>query len=126
MTRLRWLNSEVAQDDEVVAPFTAVQVIRAVAEEERGEERNAPEVPTAAFSVNLVNKNVTISTFGLPMDSHVSYITTRKGKPVTKIYPTLSSPVTIEVLHSGGQTVRLQAVKPAAVLSGGLTNRYES
>jgi hypothetical protein len=85
-TRIRWLNSQRAQDYDLVRPYTAVEIYE-------------PD------TLGILNRNVTISKAGLPQAIVVATAATKHGTLPAKASQLLIAPFTLSVTLVGGPTL---------------------
>ena len=85
-TRIRWLNSQRAQDYDLVRPYTAVEIY------EPG-------------TLGILNRNVTISKAGLPQAIVVASTATKHGTLPAKVSQLLIAPFTLSVTLMSGSTL---------------------
>ena len=89
-SRLAWLNSKYAIDDEVVAPYLPLKLAS-----------TAGAADAAGFSVELLNRRVTIGANGLPAAVTVTRPASAHGVIAARKIELLAQPVTLELLRAG-------------------------
>ena len=111
-SRLSWLNSKYAIDDEVVAPYTPLQVGSA----------GAADMAGGGFGVDLLNRRVTVGADGLPSTITVTRPASAHGVIVARKISLLAKPMSLDLLKAGAKlpgTVRTPAkvwrITPATV-----------
>eukprot|EP01048_Picozoa_sp_COSAG05_P015088 COSAG05_NODE_1778_length_4099_cov_2.396000_1_plen_958_part_00 len=119
--RLNWLNSKLAIDDEVVAPYTPLQL----AGGEEGRAAGGSEARTPLV-VSLLNRRVTLGASGLPSAVTVTRPASAHGVIAAREIHLLAKPVSLAFISSssgggaGGDGGRaplpLTVVKPATVV----------
>ena len=98
--RLAWLNSKLAIDDEVVAPYTPVQ---------------AATTSAGHLQLDLLNRRVTVRPTGLPSAVRVTRPASAHGVIAAREIELLAKPVSLEFIQQGGGALPLQVTKPAAI-----------
>ena len=99
-SRLAWLNSKYAIDDEVVTPYLPLKLA------------STADAAAAGFSVELLNRRVTIGANGLPAAVTVTRPASAHGVIAARKIELLAQPVTLELLRAGAAipaTVRTPA-----------------
>ena len=105
-SRLSWLNSKYAIDDEVIAPFTALQV----ASSNHGVLED--EVGAGGFAVSLLNRRVMVAADGLPASISVTRPTSAHGVIMERQIDLLAKPISLDLWKGGAKlpvTVRTAA-----------------
>ena len=88
-TRIRWLNSQRAQDYDLVRPYTAVEIYEPA-------------------TLGILNRNVTISKAGLPQEIVVATAATKHGTLPAKVSQLLIAPFTLSVTLMSGSTLEFK------------------
>ena len=104
-SRLSWLNSKYAIDDEVVAPYTALKV-------GGGGAGFSVEPGGDGFSVDLLNRQVWVGADGLPSTITVTRPASAHGVIAERTINLLAKPISLALLKGGAElpvTVRTPA-----------------
>jgi hypothetical protein len=116
-TRLSWLNSKYAIDEEVVAPYTALVVHQHRQDFARTEGQDAEGSASAAaagFEVELLNRRVVIGVNGLPHSVTVTRPASAHGFIAARPINLLAAPVSFELMEKG-KALPVTVVTAAAV-----------
>ena len=105
LTRLRWLNSQMAADDSVVAPFTAMRVV--------------------GNTVTLLGRSLTFGSDGMPMSIR-SYFNANNTSISTTSREVLSAPVRLHVSDSSGRDVAWIGAAPSITKRAAGTVAWET
>lgn len=131
-SRLSWLNSKYAIDDDVVAPFTPLQVATAPQQHRNSTaagrtglaaaDDSESEPDAGGFSVGLLNRQVVMGADGLPSTITVTRPASAHGVITERKIELLAKPVSLDLIKGGAKlavTVRSAAkvwrTTPAAV-----------
>lgn len=91
-SRLAWLNSKLAIDDEVVAPYTALTVT------------SSPS-PAGSLFIELLNRRVTLGPIGLPTAVRVTRPASAHGVVRARDIELLAKPVSLAFIRGGAPLV---------------------
>ncbi len=104
LSRLRWLDSTIGVDGEAVWPRSRFANLTV--------QHSSPH---EGFTVDLVNKEVTIGADGLPCMATVRTVKQRRGRNVTRTLDLLATPAQILVLDAAGKPIDFAVDVPAMI-----------
>ena len=107
-SRLSWLNSKYAIDDEVVAPYTPLQV------GENDVLTDSAKSQADGFAVNLLNRQVLVGADGLPSTITVTRPASAHGVIGERKIELLAKPISLGLLK-GGSMLPVTVHTPATV-----------
>ena len=125
--RLAWLNSKLAIDDEVVAPFIPLQADGGYVVEQTGAVRNPhagsvdddPSAWAKPLEISLLNRHVVVGATGLPSAITVTRPASAHGVIASRDISLLAKPVALDFISNdaplGDQPLPLTVIKPASV-----------
>jgi hypothetical protein len=91
LTRLRWLNSQLAANDEIVAPYIPLKV--------------------AGRTISLLGRSFTIGGDGMPVSIR-SYFSSGNTEITTKSREILSHPIALNVIGADGRVIAFSGAAP--------------
>ena len=94
LTRLRWLNSQLAADDEIVAPYTPLTV--------------------AGRTISLLGRSFTFGSDGMPASIR-SYFSSGNTAITTKSREILNAPIALNVMGVDGKVIPFTGTAPVIV-----------